>query len=61
MGKDDKRFVWCESEGVFKCTAVIVDTKTGVNSLFVQSGYGGGVTPLIDENGKPIITKHIVQ
>ena len=36
---------------------VIVDNRTGVNYLFVKDGYGAGLTPLLDENGKPIITK----
>lgn len=36
---------------------VIVDKKTGVNYLFVQSGYAGGLTPLLDADGKPVITK----
>ena len=35
---------------------VIVDKKTGVNYLFVQSGYAGGLTPLLDRDGKPIVT-----
>ena len=34
-----------------------VDKQTGVNYLFVKSGYGAGLTPLLDENGKPLITK----
>ncbi len=56
-----KRFVWRKSEGFLKETRIIVDTETGVNYLFVTEGYGGGLTPLIDENGKPIITKVIVE
>ena len=36
---------------------VIVDRETGVNYLFIQSGYAGGLTPLLDAEGKPIITK----
>lgn len=36
---------------------VLVDLKTGVNYLFMQSGYAGGLTPLLDENGKPVITE----
>ena len=62
MKKDPKRFVWREAEGFIKGTAIIVDTKTGVNYLFVfaQAGYAGGLTPLIDENGKPIVTKNII-
>lgn len=36
---------------------VIVDRETGVNYLWVKSGYAGGLTPLLNEDGKPIITK----
>lgn len=35
---------------------VLVDRETGVNYLFVQSGYAGGLTPLLDADGKPIVT-----
>ena len=34
-----------------------VDKETGVNYLFHQSGYCGGMTPLLDEKGNPVITK----
>ena len=57
MGKDENRFVWLKSEGFFKEARVIVDTETGVNYLFVQAGYAGGLTPLLDANGKPIVTR----
>ena len=36
---------------------VLVDKETGINYLFVQSGYAGGLTPLLDADGKPIITQ----
>ena len=36
---------------------IIVDKETGVNYLMVRSGYGAGLTPLIDADGKPIVTK----
>ncbi len=36
---------------------VLVDKETGVNYLFVQSGYAGGLTPLLDTDGKPVVTK----
>ena len=36
---------------------VIVDKETGVNYLYVHRGYGGGLTPLLDSSGKPIVTK----
>lgn len=38
-------------------TMVIVDKETGVNYLYVGRGYCGGLTPLIDADGKPIVTK----
>ena len=36
--------------------AIYVDRKTGVNYLFTQSGYAGGLTVLVDATGKPIVT-----
>ncbi len=33
-----------------------VDKETGVNYLYRQSGYAGGMTVLLDKEGKPIIT-----
>lgn len=33
-----------------------VDKITGVNYLFHFAGHSGGLTPLLDENGKPVIT-----
>ncbi len=35
---------------------VLVDKETGVNYLFVEVGYAGGLTPLLDADGKPVIT-----
>ncbi len=36
-----------------------VDRETGVNYLYHSGGYGGGLTPLLDREGKPIITSVI--
>ena len=36
---------------------IIVDKETGVNYLWVVSGYAGGLTPLLEADGKPILTK----
>lgn len=36
---------------------IYVDKETGVNYLFVRMGYAGGLTPLLDADGKPVITK----
>ena len=58
MAKKDKRFIITEKEGSEFTTLfqVIVDKKTGVNYLMSKSGYGAGLTPLLDRDGKPIIT-----
>ncbi len=57
MAKD--RFDIKEKEGVSFATdaIVIVNKETGVNYLYVHRGYGGGLTPLIDADGTPIVTK----
>ena len=46
-----------DSLNLFTDALVVVDRETGVNYLFVHRGYGGGLTPLLDSDGKPIITK----
>ncbi len=58
MAKKDKRFIVTEKEGSELTTLfqVIVDKKTGVNYLMSKSGYGAGLTPLLDRDGNPIIT-----
>ena len=33
-----------------------VDKETGVNYLYRQSGYAGGMTVLLDKDGKPVVT-----
>ena len=55
----ETRFEVIEKEGITIMTSVkvIIDKETGVNYLFVQAGYGGGLTPLLDAKGNPIVTK----
>ena len=55
----DKRFVVKESEGnslTSRKFYVIIDRETGVNYLYVASGYGIALTPLLDREGKPVIS-----
>lgn len=53
-----KRFVKTYSQGVVGSGAdIYVDQETGVNYLFIWSAGGGGLTPLLDAEGKPVITK----
>ena len=61
MPKKDERFEILEKEGnQLKDSGliqIIVDKQTGVNYLWVKSGYAGGLTPLLDAEGKPVVTK----
>lgn len=57
MAKEDNRFVITYSQGgTFTLTQIWVDKQTGVNYLFTQSGNAGGLTPLLDREGRPIVT-----
>ena len=59
MAKKERRFVKAEGEsGGFSMpgTIVLVDRQTGVNYLYASSGYGGGLTPLLNRDGTPIVT-----
>ena len=55
MAKND-RFEKVYSQGSMNITEIWVDKETGVNYVFHKSGYAGGITPLLDREGKPIIT-----
>ena len=57
MANKEKRFENVYKQGVAPSIQILVDKETGVNYLYVQSGYSGGLTVLLDENGKPVITK----
>ncbi len=55
----EKRFIVTErhSGGLSSpYVQVLVDKNTGVNYIFASSGYAGGLTPLLDREGKPVIT-----
>lgn len=57
---DDKRFEVIHKEGsalTTEKTMILRDRETGAEYLFVQSGSAGGLTPLLDADGKPIVKK----
>ena len=56
MGKKDDRFVKTYSQGQINVTEIWVDKETGVNYIYHAAGYGAGLTPLLDRDGKPVIT-----
>lgn len=53
----EQRFVVSEKKGSLSGTKVITDTKTGVQYLFVYDGYAGGLTLLVDRDGKPLLSE----
>lgn len=54
----EKRFVKTYTQGGFadNLMQIWVDTKTGVNYLYSASGYSGGLTPLLNRDGTPVVT-----
>ena len=56
--KKDERFVKVHEEGTGFgwLRTVWVDKQTGVNYLWIASGYGGGLTVLLDRDGKPVVS-----
>lgn len=50
------RFRKVYGQGALTCTEIWVDQETGVNYIYHSAGYSGGLTVLLDEQGKPVIT-----
>lgn len=60
MAGDDRFEAVSTHGGMFKGTGAITiirDRETGVCYLMAVSGYGGGITPLLDSDGKPVVMK----
>lgn len=51
-----ERFEKVYSQGAVNIMEIWMDKETGVNYVFHASGYSGGMTPLLDKDGKPIIS-----
>lgn len=58
MAKSE-RFEKVYSQGSLTVTEIWVDKETGVNYIFHASGYSGGMTVLLDKDGKPVITPDV--
>ena len=58
MADKDERFIKTYSEGAFAGNGceIWVDKETGVNYVWRATGYAGGLTVLLDREGKPVIT-----
>lgn len=51
-----ERFEKIYSQGAMNVTEIWVDKETGVNYVYHQAGYAGGLTPLLGRDGKPVIS-----
>ncbi len=55
--KKKKRFEQIYTQGGFaESTQIWIDRETGVNYLYHSDGTGAGLTPLLDREGKPVVT-----
>ena len=52
----EKRFEKVYAQGALDVMEVWVDKETGVNYLYHYSGYAGGLTPLLNRDGTPVVT-----
>ena len=52
-----ERFQKIYQQGAIDVVEIWVDTEAGVNYLYHMCGYSGGMTPLLDQDGKPVVTK----
>ena len=57
----EKRFVKIYSDGMMTVNEIWVDTRTGVNYFYHAAGYSGGLMPLLDRDGKPVVSALPVQ
>lgn len=57
MKKNDDRFICVYKQRHFNYIEIFVDKETGVNYLYRQDGYSGGLTPLLDKDGKVVVTE----
>ena len=55
--KRNERFKKVYAQKVLYTIEIWVYTETGVNYLFQQSGNAAGMTPLLDSEGKAVVTQ----
>ena len=56
LSKKEERFEKVYSQGTMNVTEIWVDKDTGVNYIYHAAGYSGGLTVLLDKEGKPVVT-----
>lgn len=55
------RFIIKDKEGFVEGTRIIVDTETGVQYLMAHWTNIGGITVLVNQEGKPLLDKRFVK
>lgn len=50
------RFEKVYSQGIIDVTEIWLDKETGVQYLFHRNGNAAGLAPLLDKDGKPVVT-----
>lgn len=55
----NQRFEMIYSQGAITVTEIWVDKETGVQYLYHAAGYGAGLTPLLDRDGKPLLSSNV--
>ncbi|MBE5788021.1 MAG: hypothetical protein E7324_10895 [Clostridiales bacterium] len=53
--RGDERFEKIYTQGKLTTLEIWVDKETGVQYLFRHDGHAGGLTPLLDSEGKPLL------
>jgi len=61
MKDKSERFVAVSRQHIKKSDSVdvLVDTMTGVQYLYAWCGSGAGITVLVDEDGKPLVSEEL--
>jgi hypothetical protein len=57
MAKEGRFIIEKVDKAFATVTKVLIDKETGVHYLYHESGYSGGLTPLLDEQGNVVIKK----
>ncbi len=53
----DERFEKIYTQGILTTTEIWRDRETGVCYIWHHDGHAGGLTPLLDSDGKPVVKK----
>ena len=59
MTKQENRFeiVYVQKVTLGSAIEIWVDKETGVHYLYRRDGYSGGLTVMVDAEGKPVVSK----